>query len=346
VEIACTMLQPGAWDYYIMVLDPAGNPLTQEGSQDRPFHINMVPVLSPGALYPTRPDGSTVNDCGPDGTGTGQECPPGFPACHGVQCDRSCTFNDDCLASEICMAGCCKVPVEADGDGGGGPSGAIGLFAHLNIGLGIGIAQGTAKEPKWFDLGDGYGSFYGPDDYPDRLNPTCQSTTNPDGSRQCVPIATGIALSGGVIRLGFGYNFIPELSVSAVFRFSFPFGDDFPWMIEGRLHYWVLTGPNHLLGFFGGGGAGLVTQMITKVQFDQNSSSPSPLCPSPTGCEPSSKVYEPYYKVAGLGVIAFGATYIYKLTDLFGLGGELGMDVLIPEFAFNFDITLQAMLTF
>jgi hypothetical protein len=355
VEIACTMLQPGAWDYYIVVLDPSGNPLTQEGTQDRPFHINMVQVLSPGALYPTRPDGSTVADCGPDGTGTGQECPPGFPACHGVQCERSCTFNDDCLASEICMAGCCKVPSESDG-GPETPGGAIGLFAHFGIGLGLGIASGTARETKWYAADDGTGTgntvaLYGPDDaYVSNGGFHLRLDGTP--ARQEVAIATGIALSGGAMRLGFGYNIIPELSISALFRFSFPFGDDFPWMIEGRVHYWVLDGPNHLLGLFAGGGAGLVTQMITKVAFDQGTTWDNPDgSPGGSPCstndpEPRCKIFEPYYKVSGLGVIAFGMTYIYKLTDLFGLGGEVAMDAMIPEFSFNIDITAQVMLTF
>ena len=342
VEIACTMLQPAAWDYYISVLDPNGNPLASEGAQDRPFHINMVQVLSPGALYPTRPDGSVVNDCGPDGTGAGQECPPGFPNCRGVACDRTCTFNDDCLSNETCLAGCCKVPGEEDGGGGGGDGDAIGLFFTLGVGAGVGLANGDAREPRWYTspFNPEYGTLYGPDDqFPTYVDPTTGAT--PHTGRQTVPIATGFALSGFALRVGVGYFIIPELSISAVFRMSAPFDTDFPWLVEGRLHYWFLDGPDHLFGAFAGGGAGLMTHMIQKVQFLQNDAE----CPS-SYCDPRSKTYEPFYKVSGLGAIAFGANYIYKLNSLFGLGGELGMDVMVPEFAFNFDITFQLMLAF
>jgi hypothetical protein len=347
IEIPCTMLQPGAYDYYIMVLDPSGNPLAQEGAQDRPFHINMLQALSPGALYPTRPDGTTVNDCGPDGTGAGQECPPGFPSCHGVACERSCTFDDDCLSSETCMAGCCKVPGETgNGDEPSGPSGNIGLFLHLNVGVGLGIiGDYTAKEPRWFTGGDGL-SYYGQDDYDTfGANPACQTMppdfANPEGNRQCVPVKSGFALSGFALRVGLGYFIIPELSISANFRMSAPFGDDFPWLVEGRLHYWFLSGPNHLFGAFVGGGAGLMTHAIAKVAFNQREAA----C---TGgvCAQSSQVYEPFYKLSGLGAIAFGATYLYMFNSLFGLGGDLGMDAMLPEFAFNIDITLQLMLSF
>ncbi len=350
VEIACTMLQPAAWDYYISVLDPNGNPLASEGAQDRPFHINMVQVLSPGALYPTRPDGSVVNDCGPDGTGAGQECPPGFPNCRGVACDRTCTFNDDCLSNETCLAGCCKVPGEEDGGGGGGggDGDAIGLFFTLGAGLGVGLTNGIAREPKWFSAdmdGDTRPeAYYGPDHFYN-LAPDLRCAdppTLPATDRQCVDIATGFALSGFALRVGVGYFIIPELSISAVFRMSAPFDTDFPWLVEGRLHYWFLDGPDHLFGAFLGGGAGLMTHMIQQVTFDQNDAS----CGG-AGCgEYDRKTYEPYYKVSGLGAIAFGANYIYKLNSLFGLGGELGMDVMVPEFAFNFDITFQLMLAF
>jgi|GEM_PF-1215991 len=341
VEIGCTMLQPTAWDYYITVLDPQGNTLASEGSPDRPFHINMVQVLSPGALYPTRPDGSVVNDCGPDGTGAGQECPPGFPNCRGVACERTCTFNDDCLASEICMAGCCKAPSEEGGGGGGGGE-AVGLFFTVGAGLGVGLASGQAKEPKWYvdPMFPENGSLYGPDDqFPADVdgNGTADHT-----DRQVVDIATGFALSGGAVRIGFGYFILPELSLSANFRMAFPFDTDFPWLVEGRLHYWFLSGPNHLFGAYAGGGAGLMTHMIQKVQFLQNTT--SPVC---TGRDCSlPKTYEPFYKVSGLGAISFGADYIYKFNDLFGLGGELGMNAMVPEFSLNIDLTLQLLLSF
>ncbi|MBI5490489.1 MAG: hypothetical protein HY905_24350 [Deltaproteobacteria bacterium] len=337
-EMPCTLLQPNAYDYYIMVLDPGGAVLAQEGSRERPFHISMLQVLSPGALYPTRPDGTTAAEC------EETECVPGLNCAQDLAC-RSCGSDIECESGEVCIVGCCGTLAEGDGDGGGPstPGGQIGLFFTLDAGVGFGLANGTAREPKWYDaLGSG-ATNYGPDD------PYNAFDIGHDG-RQTVPIATGFALSGGIVRIGMGYFIIPELSISANFRLSFPFGDDFPWLVEGRLHYWFLSGPDHLFGAFVGGGAGLMTHAIAKVTFTQNSD----LCPDtdlppdgrPGPCVPAQQVYEPYYKVSGLGAIAFGATYMYMVHEMFGIGGELGMDVMVPEFAFNFDLSLHLMLEF
>ena len=346
VEIACTMLQPAAWDYYISVLDPNGNPLANEGAQDRPFHINMVQVLSPGALYPTRPDGSVVNDCGPDGTGAGQECPPGFPNCRGVSCDRTCTFNDDCLSNETCLAGCCKVPGEGDGGGGGGGGDdQIGLYFTLHQGIGLGLVAGDAREPRWYtdSFDPSRGTLYGPDDqFPTYVDPTTGAT--PHTGRQTVPIAAGLALSGYALRVGVGYFILDWLSLSANFRLSAPFEEDFPWLVEGRAHFWFLTPEGDFgnrLSAFVGGGAGLMTHMIQKVQFLQDNT----MC-SGTYCDPQSKNYEPFYKVSGLGAFAVGLTWLFKIY-WFNIGFELAMNAMVPEFAYNFDVLfLATMFTF
>ncbi|MBI5500807.1 MAG: hypothetical protein HY907_11235 [Deltaproteobacteria bacterium] len=339
-EIPCTLLQPNAYDYYIMVLDPGGAVLAQEGSRERPFHISMLQVLSPGALYPTRPDGSTATMC------VETECVPGLNCAADLAC-RSCGSDVECESGEVCIVGCCGTLAEGDGDGDGPstPGEQVGFFFTLDAGVGFGLANGTAKEPKWYTdiAAPDRGLLYGPDD---TYLPDFDGDGLPDvghAGRQSVPIATGFALSGGVVRIGMGYFIIPELSISANFRLSFPFGEDFPWLVEGRLHYWFLSGPDHLFGAFAGGGAGLMTHAIAKVTFTQDSGTGQ--CPA-TGCDPSQKVYEPYYKVSGLGAIAFGATYMYMIHEMFGIGGELGMDVMIPEFAFNFDLSLHLMLEF
>ncbi len=345
VEIPCTILQPQSFDYYIMVADPSGSPLAFEGSQEQPHRVMMVQTIR--GLFPTRPDGSQAPDCGPDGTGRGSECPPGIP-CGGVACERSCTFNDDCLSHEICLAGCCKAR-EIDVSGDGSTTDRIGLFLQLNAGVGLGIATGTAKEPRWYTDPLTGERLHGPDG-------------NQPGGQQQVPIATGFAFSGGAVRIGLGYFIIPELAVSANFRTNFPFGNDFPWLVEGRLSYFLLSGPEHHLGVFLGGGAGLITHMIFPVTFiDEGCRNGDLTGPEgiPDGqCDDrpdiplsdGQKKYEPFYKLSGMGTFAFGGTYLYMVTDMIGVGGDLGMNIMFAGtpgfFSFNIDAAFAFALMF
>jgi hypothetical protein len=324
VEIPCTILQPGGWDYYIMVLDPSGNPLATEGSADRPFHVNMVQTIT--GLFPTRPDGSTLPDCGPDGSGRGIDCPPGLP-CGGVACERSCTFNDDCLGSEICMAGCCKEKVEEPGPTG--PGGPIGLFIQLAAGLGVGIVRDTAIGRTG------------------RERDTCESG---QWDPPCARVKGGAMISPFQLRLGFGYFFVPEFAASVHFRAQPVFGDFFPYVFDARLAYYPLS-ETHKLGLFVGGGYGWVSHRLADVEFTiKNPDFCDPGEEPPDDCtagEPETvQTKQTVYKLSGMGEIAFGASYSYQIASWFALGADLAMGVYVPEFVFNIDLSLLASLTF
>ena len=178
----------------------------------------MLQVLSPGALYPTRPDGSTAAEC------QEAECVPGLNCAADLAC-RTCTSDIECESGEVCLVGCCGEPGTEGPDGPSTPGDQVGFFFTLDVGFGLGLANGTAREPKWYTDALGQGGLYGPDDL---------YYSDPDGNhsgRQSVPIATGFAISGFALRIGMGYFIIPELSLSANFRLSFPFGDEFPWLV-------------------------------------------------------------------------------------------------------------------
>jgi hypothetical protein len=334
-EIPCTMLQPAQWLYYISVSDPTGNPLTTEGASDRPFTINMNQTMSGNP--PTRPGGGAVPACGPNGEppGIGPECVPGMPCATEVAaCVRSCVLGEDCLASETCSAGCCRLTSEMEEEQEEEeeqeltPWGAveeIGLWVHLGLGLGIGAVTGNAKEPLWFT--DANGTWYGPDD-----------ARNYGGfreaDRQEVPVS-GLAVSGFVARFGIGYDILPFLSLEANVRMNAPMGDEIALLGELRLAYWFLTGPQHHVSAFVGGGGGVATLMVPDVVFHQT---PGPYDPD--------KLYSTFYKPAGFGEVAFGGQYRYNFTQLFGVGAELAMNVFFPAVAFTMDILADVSLSF
>lgn len=82
-EIACTMIQPTKWLYFIAVVDARGLVSAHVGSPDEPMAVDMAESME--GPSPVWPDGSDVRDCGSDGMDFGcsicspSECVP--PAC-------------------------------------------------------------------------------------------------------------------------------------------------------------------------------------------------------------------------------------------------------------------------
>ena len=314
-----------------------------EANAQQPITISMTPTLSGNA--PTRPDGSSLPSCGPNGEPpeSGGDCPPGM-SCGGVICERSCALTEDCSYGQECILGCCKEPVEieepdeptdwssmVDYERPG-----IGLWLHLSVGVGMGILpESTVKEPRWFTdvLGN---TWYGPD----HATPGHQAD-DPGADRQTAPVDLGMALSGFAMRLGIGYDVLPFLSLELNYRFSAPFDATdsmFPWLVEARIAYWFLTGPDHAVSALIGGGAGIMTHMVSRVVFNQNLG------------DPPSNVYEPFYRLSGYGAVAVGAQYRYFLTDMWAIGAELAMNAMvgssINSFAWNFDALFDATVAF
>jgi hypothetical protein len=341
-EIGCTMIQPTRWFYYLAVVDMSGNVIGGDGTPDRPFTVNMssTGLLGPA---PMRPDGSAVPSCGANGESPETaDCPPGI-SCHGIICEHSCAIASDCSSGESCILGCCKVPVEEEEEEDQGPTDwsafasyerpGIGLWLHLSVGLGVGaFADGSIKEPLWFT--DATGTWYGPDD-------ARHGGTNRSVDRQVAPVDAGFALSGFAMRFGIGYNVLPFLSLELNYRFSAPFDLDnskFPWLVEARIAWWLLTGPTHMVSVFLGGGAGIVTYRIPRVVFNQELG------------DPPSKVLEPAYRLSGYGALALGSQYRYCFNDTWAIGAELATNVMVGDtassFSWNFDFLFDATVMF
>ena len=326
-EIPCSMIQPQTWEYAVNVVDAAGTVLGVAGTPDAPHEILMLPSI--GGALPLRPDGTEAPACLPDGRSaeSGGECPPGMTCEPGGSVCRSCAFDDDCLPGEICSLGCCGPRPPDPGD-----TGMLGLFLDVGVGLSFGIIGKTAKEPLWYTDPFTGESMYGPDD-----------------ERDGTDVGPGIALGGGAVRLGFGWFVIPELSIALNFRMGFPFDLDysgFPWLVEARGAWWFRLEDTHLLGVFIDGGAGVMVHMVSRVAFNQGrtfdggepcgGSSPIREC----------KVYEPFYKASGYGTAGLGLQYYWMMYDWLGLGGELAMNAMFPEFSWNFDVLFNTRFAF
>ncbi|MDI7269047.1 MAG: hypothetical protein QME96_13745, partial [Myxococcota bacterium] len=105
-----------------------------------------------------------------------------------------------------------------------------------------------------------------------------------------------------------------------------------------------------------GGGAGLMTHMIFPVTFIDDGCRDGDLdgdgvCDgSVIPLSDGQKKYEPFYKLSGMGTFAFGGTYLYMVTDMIGVGGDLGMNVMFAGtggfFSFNIDAAFAFALMF
>lgn len=287
--------------------------------------------MSTGAVdpVPLRPDGTEAPSCLPDGRSAeaAAECPPGMECEPGAQACRPCVFDDDCLPGEICLRGCCSPPPREPGE-----TELLGLFADIGTGAAVGIVGKVAEEPRWW-----YDEFtgrrmYGPDDERDRDE-----------------VGPGFALGGGAVRVGFGWFVVKAISIGLNFRIGFPFDLDysgFPWLLEARGTWWFHLHDRHLLGLFLDAGGGVLVHRIPRAVFDQGfpfdggqpcgGSSPARQC----------KVYEPFYMSSGYGSAGLGVQYYWMLLDWLGVGGELAMNAMFPDFSWNFDLLVNTRFAF
>ena len=115
-----------------------------------------------------------------------------------------------------------------------------------------------------------------------------------------------------------------------------------PWLVELRVAYWFLTGPEHAVSAYVGGGAGIVTHMVPRVVFNQNMH-------TIPGAD-MTKVYEPFYKVSGWGTVALGSQYRYFLNETWAIGAELAMNAMFWNssdwFSWNFDVLFDTTVAF
>jgi hypothetical protein len=316
-EIPCSMVQPTRWEYYIVVYDAAGEELATEASARRPHRVEMVQRLSEP---PLRPDGTPVEACNPDGSPPIRmpDCPPGM-VCGGTEC-RGCDVSTDCALGEECFAGCCQPsaePVELPPQEE--PYDPVGMFLRVSGGVGAGVINGIVDEWAWYVNPLSGDLIYGPDNVIEQFD-----------------AGTQLVLGGGVVRLELGWFPIPELSLSVLGRVSFPFGDEFPWLVELRGTWWFRFGEDHRLGVFLGGGAGRMAHKLERVSFVQLAEFPGAMiCPPDTRLR--CRNFSPYWWSSGWGTVGFGAQYVYLFTHWFGLTAELAFNPMFPEFSFNMD---------
>lgn len=326
-EIPCSMVQPHVWEYAINVVDPAGTVLGVAGTPDAPLEVAMLPAVD--GPVPLRPDGTEAPACLPDGRSAqaGGECPPGMTCEPGGTTCRSCAFDDDCAPGEICSLGCCAPRPPEPGE-----TGRIGLFADVGAALAFGVIGKTAKEPLW---------------YTDPF--TGERMYGIDNERDGDDVGPGLALGGGAVRLGFGWFILPEISIAVNFRIGFPFDLDysgFPWLLEARGAWWFRELEPHLFGLYVDAGAGVMVHMVPRVAFNQGRSFDGGQPCGGSSPVTECKVYEPFYKASGYGAAGLGLQYYWMMHDWIGLGGELAMNAMFPEFSWNFDVLFNTRFLF
>ncbi|MBN1773326.1 MAG: hypothetical protein JXB32_18840 [Deltaproteobacteria bacterium] len=317
-EIPCSTEQPTRWEYHIVVWGAGNEELATSASARRPHRVEMAERVD---RPPLRPDGTWVEMCNPDGTAPVRlpDCPPGM-VCDGVEC-LGCEVSEECAPGEECLAGCCRpasAPVEPPPEE---PYEPVGMFLRLAGGIGTGVIHGIVDEWAWY------------------TNPaTGTLTPGPDNVVERFDAGTQLVLAGGVVRVELGWFPIPELSLSLLGRLSFPFGDEFPWLVELRGTWWFRPGDDHRLGVFLGGGAGRMAHRLKRVSFVQLTEG----FPGAMICPPDTRVrcqtFSPYWWSSGWGTVGFGVQYVYLFTDWFGLAAELAFNPMFPEFSFNIDL--------
>lgn len=316
-EIPCSTALPTRWEYYIVVWGASGEELATEASARRPHRVEMAERVD---RPPLRPDGTWVEACNPDGSTPVRlpDCPPGMVCSGGEQC-RPCMVAEECAPGEECLGGCCRparvptAPEETDEP--------AGVFLRLGGGLGVGVIHGIVNEWNWYE---------------DPLHPG-EFLPGPDAVVEQFDAGTQLVLGGAVLRLELGWFPLPDLSVSLLGRFSLPFGDEFPWLVQARGTWWFRLGDDHRLGAFVGAGAGRLAHRLRRVSFVQLSEfSGAMICPPDTRAR--CQTFSPYWWSSGWGVVGAGVQYVYLFTRWFGLGGELAFDAAFPDFSFNMDL--------
>jgi len=326
-EIPCSTAQPTRWEYYVVVWGAGNEELATEASARRPHRVEMKQRVD---RPPLRPDGTWVESCNPDGTTPVRlpDCPPGM-VCDGREC-RACTVSEECAPGEECLAGCCQLsPTPAPAPAVEEASEPAGVFLRLGAGIGAGVIHGIINEWNWYE---------------DPLRPG-EFLPGPDGVVEYFDPGTQLVLAGAVVRLELGWFPIPELSVSLLGRVSFPFGDEFPWLVQARGTWWFRLGDDHRLGAFVGAGAGRLAHRLRRVSFVQlNEFSGAMICPPDTRAR--CQTFAPYWRSSGWGVAGAGLQYLYLFTHWFGLGAELALDAAFPDFSFNMDLAASAHFAF
>ena len=139
VTIGCGVLQtfnPLAVEYYIDVLDEAGQVMGFAGKADHPFQVTMVDVLV--GQSPSLPDSPPPAACT-------EECPPWQPDCnrHCKQAGDLCDGSAECCEGMVCVEEAC-----APGDAGEGGAASKTHIVRLTVDFGTGGAYVPRKVVK------------------------------------------------------------------------------------------------------------------------------------------------------------------------------------------------------
>jgi len=314
--------------YYIWIMDAGGMPLCKVGTPEDPYVIQMVDQLT--GEPPAFPDGAPESRC--------EACPPWDPQCGGGMGTASGQLGDPCNDMNKCGDGMECVDGFCESSGDEGPAGEPIVHIDVGFGTGGGIVSQSMKLP--------------PDPY------------HTEDAQRSVDVGGGFALSPMQLRAGLGVFVIEDLSIDANFRANLYFNkrteyvcdktldkgeicpdtkwsqekidgqniyvtreitEPMAWLLTLRARYIFLNIDAFDMYAWGGLGYGSIKHRVVYNDADVLDANGNPT---------EMKVFPE----SGMFDISVGIGMAYYFADVFGLMFEIPIDILVPDFAMNFDI--------
>jgi hypothetical protein len=336
--LGCEMLEamgPVNLDYYIAVLDPQKRLLATSGSQAKPYRIKAVdklkgaPLTLPGKKPEKKCEVTTLN-------------------CKGV--GELCDTADECCGNMVCTNFMCGAWGSTSGESFGDDGQPL-LTAAVSVGTGFGIASGGNIAPRPDEQVAGATATYDAGAFFNRAH----------------------FRAGALFYLGKH----PEFKIGGTFRGDLTFdssGDHptfGPAVLVNLTYKFFGEGLDGLqLHILGGLGGGVLYHHLTyddcegEIYDDPDDSNLYPddgegkmrLCANDAVEEnddgewvwngEDNSVERDYFRQAGYFIIEAGLEGNYWFTDNVGLNFGLVADMLVPEFALNFDLQVGLALRF
>ncbi len=369
-QISCRDVWEPRVRYYITAADDNGKMLATAGTAQSPFEVPIVTQLQgPGASLPgvQPPAPCREVECPPDVSGDECEKPP-----YNAMGD-ACQDDSDCQPGLFCEDGVCNIPGAgewSDDYGGEGIAGRVGTFARMyfNIGFTLGaslvgdgmIADGPPpgdpngplesdqSQAFWVFTQDGQfrtDKAWVPDaDSIDNYNQTADLVTGSscpaDGivtvfpqlpSRYCARVDPGGLIMSPALRLSLGYFLTERFAVAGVFRFQFEAG-------EGSLSAILLGGRAEFMVYGAGQPKGFMASIFAGGTVGQIQ--PRPLPPEGLG-----RGDVPFI-VSGIAGGHVGGNLRYRFHRSFGVLASPEVDIQLPTFLLNIDLTFGVEASF
>ncbi len=307
-EIPCADVFPPKVEYYLVAFGNDGSPLGFAGTKDAPL---VVPIVT----RRTQPPPALPGKAPPQTCSLDRECPPGMPGCSnargGKGMGETCNSSSECREGLVCDDNLC-VEGEEDDDGDDGDANAPRVFLQLGGTLGLGWAsagmQADSAPPDgtmalgWIPAGD----------------PGCDLPVNAEPP-YCVRVEQSGLVPTFALRATAGAYVTSRLGLAATVRYQLDAGQgSFAHMLLGLRGQYLLTPPAP---------TGFQAAIFLGTSFGQIQLRP-----------PQDSPDEPYI-ISGLNGVQVGSSMVYRVAKHFGFHVTPEVNVLLPTFLFDVDLS-------